>query len=95
MSTYQKYLDDYTRGFMGFNTIAILAQSCLGGIAAMFVLQNGASPIQMFQLFLITIFCSGFNGAVLSQQKPKVVFNFLIITVIVNTLITLLNIFII
>ncbi|RYJ43727.1 hypothetical protein [Flavobacterium beibuense] len=95
MSTYDKYLNSYTKGFMGFNTIAILGQSCLGGIAAMFVLQNGTSVAQMVQLFLITIFCSGFNGAVLAQMKPKVVFNFLIATVVLNLTLALLNIFVI
>lgn len=94
MSTYQKYLDNYTRGLMGYNTLAILGQSCLGGIAAMFVLQNGTSPAQMIQLFLVTIFCSGFNGAILSQQKPKLIFNLLITTIIINTFLILLNIFI-
>lgn len=94
MSTYDKFLDNYTKGFMGFNTLAILAQSCLGGIAAMFVLQNGNTPAQMVQLFFITIFCSGFNGSVLAQQKPKVVFNLLITTVILNLALILLNVFI-
>lgn len=95
MSYYQKYLQDYKRGFMGFNTLGILALSILGSIAAMFVLQNGTSPAQMVQLFFVTIFCMSFNGAVLSQQKPKVVFNMLIATVLVTTIITLINIFII
>ena len=91
MSTYQKYLNNYARGYMGYNTLAVLGQSCLGGITAMFVLQNGTSPVQMFQLFLVTILCSGFNGAVLSQQKPKVIFNLLIATVIANTIISIIN----
>ena len=95
MSYYQKYLQDYTRGFMGFNTLGILGLSILGSIAAMFVLQNGTTPAQMIQLFFVTIFCMSFNGAVLSQQKPKVVFNMLIATVLVTTIITLINIFII
>lgn len=91
MSTYQKYLDNYTRGYIGYNTIAILFQSCLGSAAAMFVLQNGTSPGQMFQLFLVVIFCMGFNASVLSQQKPKIVFNFLIATILVSTIISVIN----
>lgn len=95
MSYYQKYLDNYSRGYIGFNTLSILFQSCLGSIAAMLVLQNGATPVQMIQLFLVTIFCMCFNGAVLSQQKPKTVFNMLIATVFVSIAISLINIFII
>lgn len=95
MKTYQKYLESYKKGFIGFNTLGILFQSCLGSAAAMLVLQNGTSPAQMVQLFFITIFCMGFNGSVLAQQKPKVVFNMLIATITVSTVIAILNLFII
>ena len=95
MSYYQKYLDGYTRGFVGFNTLGILFQSCWGSVAAMTVLQNGNSPRQMVQLFFVVILCMGFNGAVLAQQKPKTVFNLLLASVIVNAFIILLNVFVI
>lgn len=95
MSYYQKYLDGYTRGFVGFNTLGILFQSCWGSVAAMTVLQNGNSPRQMVQLFFVVILCMGFNGAVLAQQKPKVVFNLLLASVFVNAFILLLNVFVI
>ena len=95
MSYYQKYLDGYTRGFVGFNTLGILFQSCWGSVAAMTVLQNGNNPRQMVQLFFVVILCMGFNGAVLAQQKPKTVFNLLLASVIVNAFILLLNVFVI
>ena len=91
MSTYQKYLDGYTRGYIGFNTIAILFQSCLGSVAAMVVLQNGTSPAQMIQLFFTVILCMVFNGSVLSQKKPKIVFNLLLCSLIVNTVLIVSN----
>jgi hypothetical protein len=93
MSTYQKYLDGYARGYIGFNTIAILFQSCWGSAAAMVILQNGNSPGQMVQLFFVVILCMVFNGCVLSQQKPKIVFNMLLASVTVNTLLLIANIF--
>ena len=93
MSTYQKYLDGYTRGFMGFNTLAILFQSPLGGFAAMTVLFHGNSLFQMIQLFLVIILTSIFNGTVLAQLKPKFVFNMLIFTVLFNTAIIIANLF--
>jgi len=91
MSYYQKNLDGYIRGFMGFNALAVMVQSCIGGIAAMMVLQNGSTPAQMVQLFFVVILASGFNGAVLSQQKPKLVFDLLLLSVIGNSLIAILN----
>ena len=91
MSTYQKYVDSYARGYIGFNTIAVLFQSCFGSAAAMVVLQNGVSPSQMLQLFFVVILCMGFNAGVLSQQKPKVVFNLLLASVFINAVILITN----
>lgn len=93
MSTYQKYLDEYTKGFMGFNTLAILLQSGLGGFAAMLILQHGNSITQMVQLFFVVITCSIFNGTVLAQMKPKVVFNTLLLSVTLSIVTIIANIF--
>ena len=93
MSTYQKYLDTYTRGFMGFSTLAVLLQSGLGGFAAMLILQHGNSPLQMVQLFFVVIFCSIFNGTVLAQMTPKVVFNTLLFSVALSVTAIITNIF--
>lgn len=92
MSTYQKYLDSYARGYIGFNTIAVLFQSCWGSAAAMYVLKNGTSLAQMVQLFFVVILCMIFNASVLSQQKPKIVFNTLLASVFINAIILIVNI---
>jgi hypothetical protein len=91
METYKIYLEKYSNGVIGFNTFGILVQSCLGSIAAMAILMNGNSPMQMVQLFLVTIICMGFNGAVLSQQKPKIAFNILLISLTFCSVISILN----
>jgi len=91
MNTYNKVYTGFESGFIGITTIAILAHSCLGGIAAMAVLKNGTSLFQMFQLFLVVAFCMMFNGSVLSQQKPKIVLNLLILGTIANTIIAMVN----
>jgi len=95
MSIYQKYLEGYKRGYMGFNTLGVLGLSCIGGVTAMLVLQNGVSPTQMIQLFLVTAFCMGYNAAVLSQQKAKIIFNTLLMALVANAVITHINIFLI
>ncbi len=91
MKIYHHYFEVFQRGFIGFCTLGILAQSCLGSIAAMSILQNGTSFINMFQLFLVVISCMAFNGAVLAQQKPKVVFNILIWSMLLSIVISILN----
>lgn len=93
MGTFQKYADNYERGFMGFSTISILAQSCVGGIAAMLILMNGNSLIQMIQLFFVVVSCSAFNGSVICQLKPKLVFRLLIFTVLLCCITGIINLF--
>jgi hypothetical protein len=91
MSIYNKYFGVFERGFIGYSTLGVLAQSCMGGIAAMAILQNGTSIGNMFQLFLIVISCMAFNGSVLAQQKPKVVFNILIWSVLLSIVVAAVN----
>jgi hypothetical protein len=91
METYKSYLEAYTKGLLGFNTLGILAQSCLGSIAAMTILMNGTRPLQIVELFFVIILSMGFNVMVLSQQSPKVIFNTLLISVCFNLLMTLIN----
>ena len=91
MNFYQKYLDGYKHGIIGFATLSILGQSCLGSIAAMFILMGGTSPLQMIQLFFITIFCMIYNGAVLSQQKAKLSFGILAISISLSLIAITLN----
>lgn len=93
MATFQIYFDNYKKGLMGNNTLSILGLSCLGGIAAMLVLMNGNSIFQMIQLFLVVVACSGFNGTVLAQLKPSVIFRYLIFSVITCLLIIVANLF--
>ena len=91
MGLYNKYYEVFERGFIGYCTLGILAQSCLGSIAAMSILQNGTRFANMFQLFLVVVSCMAFNGAVLAQQKPKVVFNILIWSMLLSIVLSAVN----
>ncbi|MEW5674758.1 hypothetical protein ABGT15_00405 [Flavobacterium enshiense] len=95
MTLYQKTFEEFQEGYMGFTTLAVIGQSCLGGAAAMYILQNGVSFFQMVQLALVVIACSFVNGAILSQQKPKLVFNLIIVSVAISIAAIILNNFII
>ncbi len=91
MKIYQSYLEEYKEGIIGYSPLAIIGQSCLGSVAAMFILMNGNSMLQMIQLFIVTIMCMFYNASILSQQKPKVSFNLLIVSVVFSMVITVLN----
>ena len=91
MGLYQQSLRSYEENFFANVAIAVIAQSCLGAIAAMYILQNGTSFLQMTQLFVVIALCMAHNGAVLSNQKPKMIFNILLVNVVVNSIIAIIN----
>ncbi|TGD58438.1 hypothetical protein [Flavobacterium humi] len=91
MTLYQKTFEDFKKGYLGFATLAIIGQSCLGSAAAMYVLKNGTSLFQMIQLTLVVLACMFVNGAILSQQKPKLVFNLILASVVTSLLEIFLN----
>ncbi|MGH2667321.1 hypothetical protein [Flavobacterium sp.] len=91
MSLYQKTLQDFHKGFIGFATLAIIGQSCLGSVAAMYVLKNGTSFFQMVQLGMVVAICMTVNASILSQQKPKMVFDLLIASVFISIVMIVLN----
>lgn len=92
MSVYQKYYQVFEKGFIGYSTMGILSQSCMGSAAAMAILQNGTNLWGMVQLFFVVASCMTFNGAVLSQQKPRLVFNILLWSISVSVLVIAINI---
>lgn len=82
---YNNLLTEFKRGQSGYATIAIIGQSCIGSAAAMLLLMSDLATFpKMSLLFLVTILCMNFNGAVLAQLKPKIIFNILIISVLFN-----------
>lgn len=91
MSTYDKIYNQFEYGYYGSIALGILASSCVGGIAAMAVLQNGTTIPQLIQLFLVVASAMMFNGSVLSQQKPRTIYNMLVLSVAVNTLLAVIN----
>ncbi|RZJ68484.1 MAG: hypothetical protein EOO50_01445 [Flavobacterium sp.] len=91
MSTYEKYFGQFEKGLFASVSLGILVSSCVGGIAAMAILMNGNSLGQMLQLFVVVVGAVGFNGTILSQQPPRVIYNFLIGSLIVNTIIAVIN----
>lgn len=91
MNAYENVYQQFEKGFLGSCALGILGQSALGGITAMVILANGTGWIQMVQLFLVIIACIGFNGSIMSVQKPKIVFNMLIGSAILCFTLGMLN----
>jgi hypothetical protein len=76
---------------MGSAAMAVIGQSCLGGAAAMYVLANGTSVMQMVQLAIIVLACVFANTSILAQMKHKVIFNLIILSAFLSVFFILLN----
>ena len=92
MRLYNTLYKDFEEQYVGYSTVAIIFSSCLGSAAAMVILMNGHDFMQMFQLFLVVTVCLSYNGAIFSQMKPKFVFNSLILSVAVSSILLLINV---
>ncbi|WP_338193218.1 hypothetical protein [Flagellimonas marinaquae] len=91
---YQQMYLEFKKKQLGYSTIAIIGQSCLGSGAAMILLMGETTmQLKMIILFFVTIFCMAFNGAVLAQLKAKATFNLLILSVVFSTLVILAHLF--
>jgi len=95
MTLYQKTLGDFQKSYIGFAALVIIGQSCLGGAAAMYILENGASVPQMIQLGMVVITCTLVNVGILAQLTPKTVFNMTIFSVLLSVLAIVMNVFVI
>ncbi|CAM3982195.1 hypothetical protein FLAN108750_03015 [Flavobacterium antarcticum] len=91
MELYQKSFENFKESYIAFSTLAVIGQSCLGSIAAMYILSNGTNPLQMIQLAILVIICMSVNTAILAQLTPKTVFNLIITTVISSVFFIIVN----
>jgi hypothetical protein len=91
---YDNWQKEFERLKWGYETLALFAQSCLGGIAAMLILANDTTgAVKLGELFLVTIFAMGFNAAVLVDLRAKPAFAILVCSVLVSLSMILINAF--
>lgn len=90
---YNRVFTEFKKNQLGYSTIAIIGQSCIGSAAAMVLLMGiMGTALKMILLFFVIIFCMAFNGAVLAQLKPLITFNLLILSIVFSTLVIILHI---
>lgn len=92
MSLYTQYYNEFKNKYTMYIPLTIILQSCVGGIAAMYILMNGLHTISgLVQLFLCVILTSFYNAAILAQLREKWVFNMLILSLLINMLFIVFN----
>ena len=92
MTLYTKYYNEFQNKYTMYIPLTIILQSCIGSIAAMYILMTGLDTISsLVQLFLCVILCMFYNAAILAQMKGKLVFNMLILSLLFNVVFIVLN----
>lgn len=87
MSALSKLQQDFTQNVIGYSAIGIILSTCLGSFAVMQVLAHGNGILTMTITMLCVIMCTTYNAAILTVQKPKLIFQLLIASSIFNTLV--------
>ncbi|WP_109439152.1 MULTISPECIES: hypothetical protein [Aquimarina] len=88
---YSRLLKDFKEMYMAYIPLMIILSSCLGSVAAMVILMQDRSTAQVIELSLCVIACMTFNASILAQMKAKIVFNLLIVSLLINSIIILLS----
>ncbi|AYN06259.1 hypothetical protein EAG11_20465 [Flavobacterium sp. 140616W15] len=91
MTLYNSTFENFNKSYIGSATMAIIGQSCLGAVAAMFILANGTSVTQMIQLGIIVFTNIIANTSILAQMSHKTVFNLIITSVFFSILFIIIN----
>ena len=93
MKLYKVLYEDFENLFVGYAALAIILSTCIGAAAAMVILMNGHDMVQMAQLLVVVGVCMWYMASVLSQMKPKFVFNSLIVSLLVSSILIFVNVF--
>lgn len=88
---YSKLLKDFKQMYMAYIPLMIILSSCLGSVAAMYILMQERSILQIIELSVCVIICMVFNASILAQIKPKFILNLLIVSLFINSLLSIIN----
>ena len=74
MNVFSKFHSDFTDNVLGYSALGIILSTCLGSAAVFSVLHFGHGMTQMLIVMLTVILCSTHNAAILTVQKPELIF---------------------
>lgn len=89
MSALTNIKNDFTRNIAGYSSMGILLSTCLGAFAIMMTLSFGNGLLQMGIVLLTVAVCSAHNAAILTVQKPLMIYRLLVVSTLVNLAIIL------
>ncbi|WOD43715.1 hypothetical protein [Hwangdonia lutea] len=93
MNFYEKSLSNFNENYILYIPLSIIFQSCVGSIAAMYILINSTiSEFYLLELTICVIVSMTYNAAIMAHLKLKWTFNLLILSLIVNIILIALNV---
>ena len=93
MKIYNQLLVDYKENFLMYTALSIIFQSCLGSIAAMLIISENHHILGIIELSFCVIVTMLYNTSLMANFKKEVALKLLIISLLVNSILILINIF--
>lgn len=84
-------VEEFKHNFYMYIPLTIILQSCLGSIAAMYILSKGTTLVVGIELTLCVTVSMLYNAALLAQLKSKLTFWLLVASLGINTLLLIIN----
>lgn len=84
MSTYTNIKQDFINNISGYSALGIILSTCLGSVAVMQSLTFGNGFFPMLLVLVTVAICSAHNAAILTVQKPIVIFRLLVASILIN-----------
>lgn len=94
MKTLAKLETDFTKNVMGYSALGTILSTCLGSIAIFQILNFGYGFVNMAIVMICVAICTMHNAAILTVQKPAIIFKLLIASTIINSLIIFISLFV-
>ncbi len=91
MTMYTYLLSEFKSTYYTMIPLSIILQSCIGSIAAMYILVDHTRSTAMLELIICVVTCMFYNAAVLAQLRVKWVFNLLLLSIVINVLLIIIN----
>ncbi|MEZ4778715.1 MAG: hypothetical protein R2786_04960 [Flavobacteriaceae bacterium] len=84
MSTFTHIKEDFINNVTGYSALGIILSTCLGSIAVMQSLWFGNGFVPMLLVLITVAICSAHNAAILTVQKPSLIFKLLVASTLIN-----------
>lgn len=77
---------EFTFDYYMYIPLTIILNSCIGSIAAMNILRQGANFLSLIELTVCVTLAIGYNASLLAGTNKKFTFRLLLVSLIVNGL---------